>query len=105
MGSSLSYLWYSIWVAKSLLKNGSRIRIGVGTNVRVKKDPWLPIQGDKRVNSTMLEGYKEMKVYELMNESHTSWDVQKIQLFLNRTKANVILLIPLSQIRIMDTCI
>lgn len=54
LGSSLSYVWRSIWAVKQLIQNGSHIRIGDGSNVKVWGDPWLPILGDMKVHLAVL---------------------------------------------------
>lgn len=49
LGSYPSFIWQSIWGARSLLKKGLGWRIGNGKRVNIWNDVWLPKPGNEKV--------------------------------------------------------
>lgn len=96
LGNNPSYTWRSIWVAKDLVKFGSRWRIGNGEKVKIWGDKWLPTLSTFRVSSPRLFLDPDSRVGELITAEETSWNSEAISAPFMPHEAEVIRSIPLS---------
>lgn len=62
LGYCPSYLWKSLWGAKSLIIEGTIWRVGIGTSIKVWKDPWLPLENGRFLSTAPPRHDNEMVV-------------------------------------------
>ena len=74
MGSNSSYVWRSIWAAKDLVLNYSKLRVGDGSNIFVTKDPWLPYAILDFLTTHLGSAYDNLKVQNLMLPGEQRWN-------------------------------
>lgn len=51
IGSSLSYIWQSVWESREIIKAGTQWRVGDGKSINIWEDSWLPDGGEWRIQS------------------------------------------------------
>ena len=68
LGSNPSFIWKSIWSAKEVVKLGYRMRIGSGEITSVWNDPWVRQLPNFRVQSMIMQGLEDLKVFDLLLE-------------------------------------
>lgn len=96
----VSFVWSGLWQAKEELKLGFRWVLGDGERTRVYEDMWLRGKDNFRVDITPTGNSGVTKVYDLFIPGTKQRDVQKVSsLFLNYD-AEVILAMPVLQIRL-----
>uniref|UniRef100_A0A803QE18 Reverse transcriptase n=1 Tax=Cannabis sativa TaxID=3483 RepID=A0A803QE18_CANSA len=103
LGNNPSFIWKSIFEAKSLIKAGARIRIGNGLRTNITTDPWLPDKHQPLITSShpALAGNY---VVSLMHINQQRWDVDIMaDLFNDRDRA-LILGTPLLDSATTDKC-
>ncbi|CAI9785166.1 unnamed protein product [Fraxinus pennsylvanica] len=90
-----SYIWSSILAAKSILKDGCRLRVGNGSSIRIWHDPWLlnPRQGF--VTSEPSPGREDAIVDQLILAGENSWDYNLLADLFNEEDRGQIMKIPL----------
>ena len=98
LGSNPSYVWRSVLVSHGLLQRGLRWRIGIGSNVNVWTNPWLPDQFNPFFESQMVTGLQHVIVDSLIGEDGTNWDLDILDELFNEREKNLICQIPLSRV-------
>lgn len=97
-----SYSWRSMWGAKSLLMEGLGWRIGSGASVWCRKDKWILCDG-RFISPVVLDDtMPDCRVYELIDSNAGMWDIKKLNMFDQPTKA-AILTLPISPTALNDT--
>ena len=96
IGHSPSYTWRSIMVAQNLVNEGTRWRIGNGTNVRVWMDKWLPMPSTYKVTFPRLFMHEDTRVQKLIDTSKVSWNKSIVDALFLPHEAEVIKGIPVS---------
>ena len=77
LGSNPSFVWKSIWSAKEIVKLGYHMRIRSGKITSVWNDPWVRHLPNFRVQSMIMQGLEDLKVYDLLLEPGR-WNVDFI---------------------------
>lgn len=95
-GHDPSYLWRSIWGAKSLQLDGLTWRGGNGINVNVWMDDWLPGSSIPPVPMNGQTVDPDMRVIDLLDAECGEWHVQKVCSLFPAEVSNKILSFPLS---------
>ena len=101
-GYDPSFVWRSIWGAKSLLLEGLKWRVGDGSKIRVWEDAWLPGESTTIVPTPNLESDADLRVSDLLNEEG-GWNEEALRLHLTEDDARLAKEIPLSSRRTEDT--
>ncbi|XP_062087000.1 uncharacterized protein LOC133793720 [Humulus lupulus] len=102
MGSNPSYVWRSIFEARSLVVEGARLKVGNGSSIRMGRDPWIP----KATHRTPLGLHPELTnnlVQSLMIPVSLVWDRDLVRDIFSPEDAEIILSIPLSLDRLEDS--
>ncbi|XP_074324121.1 uncharacterized protein LOC141661039 [Apium graveolens] len=76
LGNSPSFIWRSVLEAQVLLKRVMYRRVGDGSRVSIKLDPWLPNEEDQYVHSTS-ESIEGQMVSSLMVPGQRRWDEEE----------------------------
>ncbi|XP_074315099.1 uncharacterized protein LOC141651279 [Silene latifolia] len=77
-GFDPSFTWRSMWGAKSLLLEGLCWRVGNGSMINVWDDKWIPGANGCSAPVPNLEANGELCVAELLDESGSCWNVDKL---------------------------
>ncbi|XP_057246803.1 uncharacterized protein LOC130589540 [Beta vulgaris subsp. vulgaris] len=80
-GYDPSFVWRSIWGAKSLLLEGLKWRVGNGANIRVWDMAWLPGDSVSVVPTPNVESPGDLVVADLIGENGC-WDAEALSLHL-----------------------
>ncbi|XP_010682933.1 uncharacterized protein LOC104897695 [Beta vulgaris subsp. vulgaris] len=72
-GFDPSYVWRSIWGAKSLLLEGLKWRVGDGSSIGVWEESWLPGESAAVVPTPNMESPADLRVSDLLDASGR-WD-------------------------------
>ena len=94
-GFDPSFIWRSIWGAKSLLLEGLKWRVGDGTRIGVWDDSWLPGESSSVVATPNIESPADLKVSDLLN-GVGDWCEAALQMHLTVEDAVLARQIPLS---------
>ncbi|KAM6564495.1 hypothetical protein CsatB_024493 [Cannabis sativa] len=94
LGNCPSLTWRSIVWGKELLVKGLRWRVGTGTQINCKTDPWLPGHTDFTPFS-FIGTDSSLQVADLIN-SHRQWDFSAVAANFGQADIDRILSIPLS---------
>lgn len=78
-----------------MLQNGIRWRVGDGTCINIREDPWFPKPTTFKVRSR--EGLQETMVNELIDSASKTWNAYKIRAGFNRDDVARIVSIPLGR--------
>lgn len=65
LGNNPSFVWRSIWEAKSIVISGAKWEVGSGSSINILGQPWLP-EEDNPFITTDLQGLDQAKVSGLM---------------------------------------
>ncbi|XP_073026701.1 uncharacterized protein [Primulina eburnea] len=103
LGHNPSFVWKSIWSSQSLLKIGSRWKIGDGTKVNTWNDPWLREANNFWIQTPMIAGMESLMVAELMIRGCKKWDAELPNERFNAREMCEILKIPLQETPVADT--
>ena len=68
LGSNPSFVWKSIWSAKEFVRLGYRMRIRSGEITSVWNDLWVRHMPTFRVQSMIMQGLEDLKVFDLLLE-------------------------------------
>jgi hypothetical protein len=96
LGHNPSYTWRSIHASQVVVRNGLRWRLGTGEKVHVWNQPWLRDDRNACITSACVDGYANMLVSELVDQSTGSWNYTLIQQLFNSRDAAEIIKIPLN---------
>lgn len=96
LGNNPSYMWRSILESQTIVKQGSRRRIGNGEDTEVWSVPWLPCVHNGYITTSVPHQLKDAKVMNLMNEDRDSWDEEILQDIFEERDAELIRQIPIS---------
>ena len=100
-----SYAWQSILKGRDVLLKGARWRVGSGESISVWLDARLPSLEHPRIQSQIVEGFKDIKVQDLIDPVTHSWDDCLIQGLFNNQEVSLIKSIPLCTTSVADTLI
>ncbi|KAM1852865.1 hypothetical protein ACFX14_008903 [Malus domestica] len=92
VGKRSSWGWKGIMQGKRILERGRRWRVGDGSSIRVKIDPWLPRPHTFRVNSNHPD--MPVMVKDLIDPVTGSWMVELVKGCFEEEESNIILGIP-----------
>ncbi|XP_048608970.1 uncharacterized mitochondrial protein AtMg00310-like [Brassica napus] len=81
--SSPSYVWTSISAARKLLLLGIRQKIDSGYEVKVWKDPWIPMTHARQATAVAPVMHPNMRVIDLINQESKEWDVELLEHYVN----------------------
>ncbi|KAK9266575.1 hypothetical protein L1049_021625 [Liquidambar formosana] len=96
LGYNPSYVWRSIWEARSVVDRGTRWRIGDGKSVRIWGDKWLPTPPSFQITSSRGDWNRDTRVIELIDSSTRRWRANLISALFLPHEAESICRIPLS---------
>ena len=94
-GYDPSYVWRSIWGAKSLLLDGLKWRVGNGEKINVWSEAWLPGESSTTVPTPNMESPADLRVSDLINE-RGAWDTAVLDTHFVAAEARLIREVPLS---------
>ncbi|XP_057248279.1 uncharacterized protein LOC125493714 [Beta vulgaris subsp. vulgaris] len=94
-GFDPSYVWRSIWGAKSLLMEGLKWRVGDGGSIGVWEDSWLPGDSASVVPTPNLESPVDLRVSDLFDENG-AWNEVELHTHFTDEDIRLIREIPLS---------
>ncbi|XP_073152303.1 uncharacterized mitochondrial protein AtMg00310-like [Henckelia pumila] len=104
LGANPSYAWRNIVATQELIKRGSRIRFGNGSNTLIWGAPWIPDKDQPLVSSDCPLELQQTNVSSLRLSDGGNWDVDLIDDIFNERDKNLIIFIPLSNRNIVDKC-
>lgn len=90
------YAWRSLMVTQGVIRRGMRWQVGMGNQVRVWRDKWIPRLSTYKVITPEKPSLKDALVYELINWETKEWDRDKIDQWFLPKDRDEILSIPLS---------
>ena len=59
---------------RDVLLKGAKWRVGCGKSISVWLDAWLPPLDHPRILSPQVEGFEDLKVFDLIDPEFKSWD-------------------------------
>ena len=90
---------------RGLLEEGIRWKVGCGTEIRVWKDPWLPMPHRFRPVTRNLFLENNLKVADLILDKPRRWNKDLIAVLFQPRDADLIFQIPLCAVARADRCI
>ncbi|OMP06127.1 hypothetical protein CCACVL1_01702 [Corchorus capsularis] len=105
LGPNPSYVWRSIMEGRSVLKLGTRWRIGDGQSVSILNDTWVPGLPVERPNSMVPNVLDHGIVAELIDQEERTWKEELLRSLFDPNEVETIMDIPLSLQRIEDKLI
>ncbi|XXG86094.1 hypothetical protein AAC387_Pa11g1057 [Persea americana] len=102
LGYNPSYVWRSIMAVKHVVIQGSIIQIGSGQHILIGKDPWLPDMDNGFITTNLNEDIATAPVSSLMISDQRRWDYDIVADIFDTTDKDLILQIPLSNLRNSD---
>ncbi|KAA3473632.1 reverse transcriptase [Gossypium australe] len=78
LGNSSSYTWKSIWATKDVLRKGLIWRVGIGNNISVNCDAWIPNGVNFRLSSEV-ESMHDQFVSTLIDDNERIWKEDLIE--------------------------
>ena len=100
LGGNPSLVWRSLLVARDILKEGARQKVGDGWTIGVATHNWLP-----RKPMFLHNPPSELRVCDLIKEDSRQWDRDKLYALFNRSTCEDILAIPLTQQHAQDSLV
>ncbi|MBA0880222.1 hypothetical protein Goshw_022233 [Gossypium schwendimanii] len=94
LGQLPSYTWRSIWATKGILEAEMCWRIGLGTEVSVRADVWIPINQNQRIQNPTQDDSIQ-RVTNLIDQQTNNWNEDLINSTFDVDDARQILAIPL----------
>uniref|UniRef100_A0A803QEJ8 Reverse transcriptase zinc-binding domain-containing protein n=1 Tax=Cannabis sativa TaxID=3483 RepID=A0A803QEJ8_CANSA len=101
LGPNPSFIWRSLWEAKSLVKMGARKAIGDGKSTLILDEPWLPGIGTNFI-TTYHPNLSGRTVDSLMKIEEKVWDKELLFDMFTEEESRCILSIQLSDSATMD---
>ena len=86
-----SYVWRSMLAAKDVVIQGSRVQVGSGHTISIRKDPWLPDLNDGFVSSNLNEELATTSISSLMMPNQRVWDYDVVSDIFNSRDKTLIL--------------
>ena len=83
LGHNPSFVWRSVWKARSVTASGSRWRTGNGESMNVWNDPWIKNNPCFKPITPIIDGLEELKVAALLSHDRTYWNVSLIRALFN----------------------
>ena len=97
LGTNPSYVWWSLLIAREIIRKGTRLQVGDGRHIQVTTHKWLthaPIFLGSPPNPLF--------VSDLIDEDTKQWDRGKIQALFAPSTQQEILAIPLNNLNSSD---
>lgn len=91
-----SAVWRGIITAKTLIEEGSRVKVGNGTAINVWNDPWIPEADNAYLTTPRPQELTNVTVSNLLKDEVKEWDRDLLYDLFNAEDAGRILKIPLS---------
>ncbi|CAN1255029.1 Putative ribonuclease H protein At1g65750 [Linum perenne] len=91
-GSRTSWIWASIFKARSVVSLGAIKRVGDGSSIMVNYDPWIPSLPNFM---TPFNGCSSRFVDEWINEESREWESSLFERFFSPTHVRAILAVPI----------
>lgn len=79
-----------------MLKMGVRYQVGDGSNIRIWKDPWMPLPHSFRPFFPAMETTEDMMVEELIDVEAKEWMIFMLKELFSKEEVEIIARIPLS---------
>jgi hypothetical protein len=79
VGSKPSFAWRSIQGVGNIIKEGTSLRIGNGSEVKIWGEPWIPTLTTFRIQSTLKVLNSNFKVEELIDPNTQWWRTNLLQ--------------------------
>ncbi|XP_058725977.1 uncharacterized mitochondrial protein AtMg00310-like [Vicia villosa] len=95
LGNNPSFVWRSVWQARSLLSLGCRWSIGDGRNIPVMGSLWLRGSREGMLIGPQTQGVYAMSVHELLSPNGKLWNAGLISEMFGADEAKIILQVPL----------
>ena len=95
-GYALSYIWRSIWGARSLLVEGLGWRIGNSTTVDAIHDKWVPFEMSVGCPNLTVVLDSTIREADLIDFNRGKWDINVLSQLFDGDTISAILSIPLS---------
>lgn len=102
LGSNPSFIWRSIFEAKSVLAERVRWQIGTGKIINILGQPWLSMADNPSI-STVSRSIEDKKVSSVMKMDTIEWDIDLIRDVFNDRDQKCILDISLDESTNQDT--
>ncbi|KAK1376038.1 hypothetical protein POM88_032231 [Heracleum sosnowskyi] len=96
LGNNPSYVWRSILAAKDLICSGSVLKVGNGEDISIWNDPWIPVYGSTRVQTSVVQGLEDAKVSNLFKTGLNEWDYDLLRDIFNQEDVERIVKIPVA---------
>lgn len=97
LGDNPSFVWRSIWEARSVVMAGMRWKVGDGKSIQVLGCPWLPDDQNPYVATEIL-ALEGKKVCQLLRMDSNKWDEDVVKDVFEERDSRIILNIPLSEV-------
>ncbi|XP_010468816.1 PREDICTED: uncharacterized protein LOC104748941 [Camelina sativa] len=94
---SPSFAWWSIFSTKGLVEHGSRWAIGLGCNVSVWRDPWIPDIQPRSANGRGRQLLPSLMVNHLINPYTKEWHMPILEEFFDPVDIQIILSMEVSK--------
>ncbi|KAL4278536.1 hypothetical protein GQ457_03G025960 [Hibiscus cannabinus] len=99
-----SYIWRSLWSARSLIEKGYGWRVGSGDRINIWDAPWIPGSGDGRVRCSSINIHYSF-VSDLIEDVDMIWKSDVLDTLFDEEQASRIRSIPLSSDKLSDEII
>ncbi|WCJ19122.1 Ribonuclease H-like superfamily protein [Euphorbia peplus] len=84
-GHNPSFVWSSIWAARTVLIKGCRKRVGCGDYIKIGRDPWIVNNPQGKPSTILPFDIANRPVSSLFCVDRRSWDVEVIRDIFNET--------------------
>jgi hypothetical protein len=102
LGTRPSYVWRSVWNAKSLLREGLMWRVGDGSSIKIWKDRWVPVPSTYSIQSPTKILSQDATVSQFIDADLKWWNFPLIKEVLTEEEAAVVCSIPICPGRQQD---
>ncbi|CAN1170019.1 hypothetical protein LINPERHAP2_LOCUS28748, partial [Linum perenne] len=82
---------------QEIVDKGTRWKIGTGENIKVWSHSWLRDNESSKMSTSMIMGFEDLTVAELMIPGFLQWDEEHIILMFNERDTAIILRMSLSR--------
>lgn len=77
MSNKLSFIWRSVWEAKSVTVAGARWKVGLGNHIKIVGKPWLLDEANPYITSSS-PAFGDHTVSSLLCADNRNWDENTI---------------------------